>query len=396
MNSESRLVAGLFLARFASVLARSTGYTAAKKLTSALTTLMGPRAIRPDLPPKPIPAGYTVSRAWRLLLKDLGFHPAAVLQRARLPGDLFSRESASLDSLQYFRLLIALEEEATEADETELVPLPLRFAQAMSADWFDAALFAALCSVDLNAALLRIAKYKRLVAPINLKVDITPSVTALSLEWLDEAIPPPRVAVAIELVFFVQLARLATRTPVKPLGLVSSVPLDAVSQYESYFGCTIETGRIATLVFSAADAQRPFLTADHGMWSFFEPALSKRLHELHIKASMTERVRSALLEGLPAGSVAMEAISRKLGVSSRTLQRRLQGEGSGYQQILDNVRMSLAQHYLEFSSMNGAEIAFLLGFEDPNSFVRAFHGWTGTTPKASRAARENREQNFAE
>lgn len=357
---------------------------------------MGHRATRPDLHPKPIPAGYTVSRAWRLLLKDLGFHPAAVLQRARLPGDLFSRESASLDSLQYFRLLSALEEEATEADATEFVPLPLRFAQAMSADWFDAALFAALCSVDLNAALLRIAKYKRLVAPINLKVDITPLATTLTLEWLDEAVPPPRVAVAIELVFFVQLARLATRSPVQPLGLVSSVPLDAVAQYESYFGCTMDTGRMSTLVFSAADAQRPFLTADHGMWSFFEPALSKRLHELHIKASMTERVRSALLEGLPAGSVAMEAISRKLGVSSRTLQRRLQGEGSGYQQILDNVRMSLAQHYLEFSSMNGAEIAFLLGFEDPNSFVRAFHGWTGTTPQASRAARENREQNFAE
>jgi len=356
---------------------------------------MGHRVIRPDLHPKPIPAGYTVSRAWRLLLKDLGFHPAAVLQRARLPGDLFSRESASLDSLQYFRLLTALEEEATEADAAECVPLPLRFAQAMSADWFDAALFAALCSVDLNAALLRIAKYKRLVAPINLKVDITPSATTLTLEWLDEAIPPPRVAVAIELVFFVQLARLATRTLVKPLGLVSSMPLDAVSQYESYFGCTMNTGSMSTLVFSAADAQRPFLTADHGMWSFFEPALSKRLHELHIKASMTERVRSALLEGLPAGSVAMEAISRKLGVSSRTLQRRLQGEGSGYQQILDNVRMSLAQHYLEFSSMNGSEIAFLLGFEDPNSFVRAFHGWTGTTPQASRAALENREQNFA-
>jgi AraC-like DNA-binding protein len=351
---------------------------------------MAHRATRSDLQTKSIPAGYTVSRAWRLLLKDLGLHPAAVLQRARLPGDLFCRESATLDSLQYFRLLTALEEESNEADAdaTGFVPLPLRFAKAMSADWFDAALFAALCSADLNAALVRISKYKPLVAPISLKVDITPLTTRLTLEWLDKAVPPPLIAVAIELVFFVQLARLATRSPVQPVNLVSPVPLDPVSKYESYFGCSIETGQLPSLVFSAVDAQRLFLTADHGMWSFFEPALSKRLHDLHIKASMTERVRSALLEGLPAGNVAMDAICRKLGVSSRTLQRRLHGEGSGYQQILDNVRMSLAKHYLEFSSMNGAEISFLLGFEDPNSFVRAFHGWTGTTPQASRSARE--------
>ena len=103
---------------------------------------------------------------------------------------------------------------------------------------------------------------------------------------------------------------------------------------------------------------------------------------------MSARVRSALLEGLPAGNVVMGSICRKLGVSSRTLQRRLHDEGSGFQQILDNVRMSLAQHYLEYSAMNCAEIAFLIEFEDPNSFVRAFHGWTGTTPQASRAARE--------
>jgi AraC-like DNA-binding protein len=341
-----------------------------------------------DLQTKHTAAGYTVSRAWRLLLKDLGLHPAAVLQRAQLPGDLFSRDSATLDSQQYFGLLTALEEEANAADTTEIMPLPLRFARAMSADWFDAALFAALCSVDLNAALLRIAKYKRLVAPMTLKVDITPLETRLTLEWLDKAVPVPQVVVAIELVFFVQLVRLATRSQVQPISLLSPVQLGHVEEYANYFGCQIEVGQLPTLVFSFADAQRPFLTADHGMWSFFEPALSKRLHELHAKASMSERVRSALLEGLPAGNVVMGSICRKLGVSSRTLQRRLHDEGSGFQQILDNVRMSLAQHYLEYSSMKGAEIAFLLGFEDPNSFVRAFHGWTGTTPQALRAARE--------
>ena len=45
---------------------------------------------------------------------------------------------------------------------------------------------------------------------------------------------------------------------------------------------------------------------------------------------------------------------------------------------------ALAMHYLKSSPMSGAEISFLLGYEDPNSFVRAFSGWTGTTPESAR------------
>ena len=82
-------------------------------------------------------------------------------------------------------------------------------------------------------------------------------------------------------------------------------------------------------------------------------------------------MRSALLEALPAGGLSMQAVCGKLGVSSRTLQRRLQDEGTSFQQTLDNLRNALAHHYLQNSLMSGAEIAFLLGFEDPNSFIRA-------------------------
>ena len=77
----------------------------------------------------------------------------------------------------------------------------------------------------------------------------------------------------------------------------------------------------------------------------------------------------------------MEALGRRLGLSSRTLQRHLQKEGTTFQRTLDEVRTELARHYLKQSSMSGAEISFLLGFEDPNSFFRAFQRWTGKTPR---------------
>ena len=313
--------------------------------------------------------GYPVWHGWRLLLQDLGLQPADVLRRAQLPGDLFARDGASLDTPQYFRLWTALEAEGEGGE----APVPLRIAQAMSADWFDPALFAALCSADLNAALMRIARYKRLVAPMRLQVDVTPQRTTLALVWLDRTVPPPPVLVAFELVFFVQLARLATRSRVTPIALVSPAPWGHATPYEAYFGCRVTQGLVPTVSFGAEDARRPFLTANHGMWSYFEPALRKRLHDLDRQASMTDRVRSALLEALPAGDLSMDAICRKLGVGSRTLQRRLHAEGGSFQQTLDRVRTSLARHYLEHSAMTGAEISFLLGFEDPNSFVRAFH-----------------------
>ncbi|WP_258875736.1 AraC family transcriptional regulator [Paraburkholderia sp. BL27I4N3] len=143
---------------------------------------------------------------------------------------------------------------------------------------------------------------------------------------------------------------------------------------------------MATLVFAAEDVERPFLTENHKMWSYFKPALRMRLAELDRTASMAERLRGVLLEALPAGELTMDVVCRKLGVSTRTLQRKLKTEGTSFQETLDVLRESLAKHYLTNSSMSGAEISFLLGFDDPNSFARAFQAWTGKTPQVARLA----------
>ena len=80
----------------------------------------------------------------------------------------------------------------------------------------------------------------------------------------------------------------------------------------------------------------------------------------------------------------MGEVARKLGTSTRTLQRRLKQEGKGFQEILARTREELARHYLKSSNLSGSEISFLLGYDDPNSFFRAFQSWTGTTPEQAR------------
>ncbi|RMF44769.1 MAG: AraC family transcriptional regulator, partial [Deltaproteobacteria bacterium] len=107
--------------------------------------------------------------------------------------------------------------------------------------------------------------------------------------------------------------------------------------------------------------------------------------ELDAEASFASKVRSALLELLPSGQRSAEAVAKRLAVSKRTLQRRLADEATTFQIELNQVREQLARHYLANTDLPGAQISFLLGFEDPNSFVRAFHAWTGQTPERLRA-----------
>ena len=121
------------------------------------------------------------------------------------------------------------------------------------------------------------------------------------------------------------------------------------------------------------------------MWSFFEPELRQRLSRLRVDASTTERVRSALLELIPSGRTSAVQVARHLAVSTRTLQRRLNDENASFSAILNSVREELARHYLRHSQLPYAQISFLLGYGDPNSFYRAFNGWTGTTPDRVRS-----------
>ncbi len=132
-----------------------------------------------------------------------------------------------------------------------------------------------------------------------------------------------------------------------------------VDLYKNFFGVPVQVAPLATLVFGAEDFDRPFLTENHKMWLFFEPSLRQRLADLDRTASMSERVRSALLEALPAGDVSMTSIGKRLGVGTRTLQRRLQQEGTSFQLTLDAVRASLAEHYLRRTMMSSGELALL-------------------------------------
>lgn len=326
-------------------------------------------------------ATFPVDVGWLALLKDLGLRPAHVLRRAALPEDLLSRGKQSLSTQDYFRFWCALEAESGD------VMFPLRIIEILTTESFSPPLFAALCSPNLIQAAQRLATYKKLVCPMDLILDVgREGELTVSPRWpMLQADAPLSLQIA-EIVFFLWFARLATREPVRARRVVlpNSLPQAHARHYEKFFGTCITNGTVPSITFTAEDALRPFLTVSEGMWRVFEPDLRQRLSELEATATTAERVRAVLLELLPGNAATIKNAATRLGLSQRTLQRRLTDEGANFRTLVNATRESLARHYLINTTMSGGEIAFLLGFADPNSFYRAFQGWTGQTPDSIR------------
>jgi len=323
---------------------------------------------------------YALWPGLNVLLPDLGISPAAVLRRAGLPGDLLSRGRTMVTAEQKFALWRAMEEESGDPEA-----LPIRIGLVISAEVFDPPIFAALCSLDLNGAAERLARFKPLIGPMVLDVVTTPTETRLTMRWPREEEPPPGLA-ATELVFWVALARMATRARIVPRSATLPNPPGGLAAYREFFGRALLRGPDSTIVFSAEDAVRPFVTANAQMWEFFEPELRRRLSELTERTTTAERVRAVLIEQIPAGRAGVDTVARELAMSPRTLQRRLRDEGTTFQATLDETREALARHYLARSGISVGEISLLLGYEDQSSFYRAFQSWTGETPANARAA----------
>lgn len=322
---------------------------------------------------------FTVDMGWQVLARDLGISTPDLLRHARLPVDLFNRAAPTLTVAEYYRLWQSMEELLGEATAA------LQVGQAISFEAFSPPLFACFCSPNLNVALSRLAQYKPLIGPMRLEINQSDEQTSIAIRGLPDDLQPPVSLLAMELVFKVHVARLATRTHMVPRAVQMTVMPREVEPYEHFFGVPIQPGPVNGLTFSAEDAARPFLTANDVMWSIFEPELRTRLHDLQANAGYRERVRACLMETLASGKCTMADVAGRLAVSPRTLQRKLSEEGTTFQAELNSLREELARHYLATSRYSGAEISFLLGYQDPNSFFRAFHGWTGQTPELVRA-----------
>lgn len=319
-----------------------------------------------------------VGNAWRVILRDLGLDELTILRRADQPPTLLEGEGSYISVDDLYALYDAVEA------ETDDPTIALHAGKIVSVELFDPALFAAICSPDMNTAAKRLGQFKRLVGVFSLDVEIGREET--SIRYRCKRRPDiHRILGLTEMVFLVALARRATRREIVPLRVtVQRLPSD-VGPYQEFFGCSLDRDDSVSVVFTESDGRCPFLTHNVRMWETFEPDLRRRMAEAEERRPVTEQVEAALFELLPSGRTQIRDVAKELGIGNRTLQRRLAAEDTSWLGVLNRTRERLARHYLRTTRMSPAEVSFLLGFEDPNSLFRAFHRWTGTTPESWRA-----------
>lgn len=323
-------------------------------------------------------AVYRLDPAFRIALRELGIPAAHVLRRAGLPLDLLGREAPTVSADGYYAFWAALGDEAGDP------AVGLELGQIAATEVFSPPILAALASPNLTAATERVAQFKPLLAPIAFQQHADEDGLILRFSGIGHPLPP--ILALTELSFFVSFARRATRTRVVPLQVTLPERLTDATPVEDELGVRLRVGDEVRIMFSATDAERPFLTADASAWAFFEPILETRLADMDRGASLAVRVHSALVELLPSGRASINDVAEVLHTSARSLQRRLRDEGTSFQAVLADTRLELATHYLNRSNVATSEVALLLGYNDASSFFRAFRSWSGTTPESYRTA----------
>ena len=169
---------------------------------------------------------------------------------------------------------------------------------------------------------------------------------------------------------------------ITPLRLELARPSAHRKVLEAHFGCRVrfEADRNA-LVFRTSDLDRPFVTHNAELLAMLGAAARAGARSARESGeTLGDRVKATVKRLLAGQRPSIQHVARRLGMSSRTLQRRLTDSGATFQELVEEARRELARHYLGQSSLELNETAYLLGYEDANSFFRAFHQWEGTSP----------------
>ncbi|QFU17885.1 AraC family transcriptional regulator [Microvirga thermotolerans] len=159
-----------------------------------------------------------------------------------------------------------------------------------------------------------------------------------------------------------------------------------LSEMERYFACSLTFGgSVDRLSFEPQAADLPLVTADPYLNRFlvedYEKAIARRPHRDN---PLRIRVENAITPRLPHGTATIGNIAKDLGMSPRTLSRRLAEEGLTFSMVLDELRSVLAKRYLENSELSISQITWLLGYTEASSFVHAFQRWAGMSPTDAR------------
>jgi len=324
---------------------------------------------------------FRVSSALIRRLEDVGLRPLVVLRQAGLPMGLFDQEKILVTTEELFSLYRGISEVSRDP------AIGLKLGTEERIERYDPISIAALYARSFRDALQRMARYKQLTCPEEIRIAERGDECAVQFLWLLADEIEPALLIDGCFAWIVAIGRRGTGRLVNPKRVELQRTEAHRKMYEQHFQCPVKFGaRQNVLVFDKADVERPFVTHNADLLAILAPQLEAQLTQHLAQKSVSEQVKGILKRLLAGQRPGLDAVAGELRLSTRTLQRRLTGERATFQQLMEDARRELAQHYLLHSSLELNETAYLLGYEDANSFFRAFHHWEGTSPGEWRAS----------
>jgi len=298
-----------------------------------------------------------------------------LLRRAGLPAGLFQQEKIYITTAELFALWRGVAALSPEPGFGLKLGTELRFERSHPVA------IAGICSRSFGDALQRLARYKQLTCPEEIRVQRKGQETAVEISFLEARETQPDIMVDLGLSWILNVGRRGSDGAIVPLRLELTRPAKHREMLENHFGCRVrfKADRDA-LIFRTGDLDRPFVTYNEELVEVLGRHLDSELKEQGTNDSVGDQVKQTLRQLLAGRRPTLQDVAQELGLGARTLQRRLTGAGITFQQVVEETRRELARHYLKQGTIELNEAAFLLGFEDANSFFRAFHAWEGTSP----------------
>jgi AraC-like DNA-binding protein len=288
---------------------------------------------------------------------------------------LFNQEKILVSTDEFFALYRGI------AGATHDPGFGLKLGTEDRVERYDPIRIAALTARSFRDALQRVARYKQLTCPEEIRVVERGNECTVQFVWRMAHEKEPALLVDMCFAWIVAIARRGVGRALN-LKRVEFQRIPAHREmYEAHFRCPVKfkVGQNA-LIFSKADMGLPFVTHNVELLAAVAPQLEAELAEQLGHKTFSERAKGILKRLVAGQRPGIQDLAMELHLSTRTLQRRLTEEGITFQRLLDEARRELARHYLLHSSLELNQTAYLLGYEDANSFFRAFHEWEGTSP----------------
>jgi AraC-like DNA-binding protein len=310
-----------------------------------------------------------------------GIDPKAMLDLAGIDHEAPWDPKVMVPAVAYYKMLEAM---AQEIDVTEL---PVHVGASMRCDEYGALGLAWKAAPNLTGSCSRVARYAKLWTDVvtyelrehplgTLFILHRPGMRRLGMRLSNEA----------TLASSVSLARQVCPVAFAPLEVfLQHAEPKSKAFHEAWFGCrvTFDADHDAILISHAA-MERPNILGDEGISRYLLSHLEDELANVVKPPPVVGQAKDAIAQALSEGAPRMADIAKYLGLSDRSLHRRLAEHGLSFKGLTEQTRRELAKGLVCDEQHSLAEVAFLTGFSEQSSFTRAFKRWFGTTPASYR------------